>query len=159
LSNATTATRTPDQAATATFWRGNIEIYFFFQIVQQVVAKRKFLDAVRYFAITSIAVADARIVVWDSKYAYSTWRPVTSIPLGNSVNFTVDPLYASFIPTPPHPEYASLHTVTGAAVAEALFLLTGQNKFSYTITTRLETRPALSTRLSRPMWRTPSPAF
>lgn len=133
LGNATSATRTPEQTATATFWRGNIEIYFF-QIVQQVVAKRKFLDAVRYFAVTSIAAADARIAVWDSKYAYSTWRPVTAIPLGNSVNFAVDPFYASLIPTPPHPEYASGHTVTGAAVAEALLLLMGQNKFTYTIT-------------------------
>lgn len=56
-------TRTAEQSATANFWRGNIE-YYFNQVVRQVVAKRSFLDAVRFFAVTAIAGADARVAAW-----------------------------------------------------------------------------------------------
>ena len=50
-------------------------------IVQQV-AKAKALDIVdsaRLFALTSMAGIDAYIAVFDAKFAYNFWRPVTAI--------------------------------------------------------------------------------
>lgn len=127
------STRTQAQADTANFWRSNIEFYFN-QAVRQVVAKRSFIEAVRFFAVTAIAGADARVAGWDTKFTYSTWRPVSSIPLGNGVGFPADPSWTSFIATPSHPEYISGHTSAGAAYAEALWLLTGKDKVTITIT-------------------------
>lgn len=59
---------------------------------------------------------------------------MTSIPLGNSVGFPADAAWTSFITTPSHPEYISGHTSAGAAYAEALALLLGKDKVSFTIT-------------------------
>lgn len=136
LGGTASTTRTAEQGNTANFWRGNIE-YYWNIVVRQVVAKRNFLDAVRFFAVTAIAGADARVAAWDTKYFYystSGWRPVTSIPLGNSVGWPADAAYTSFITTPAHPEYISGHTSAGAAYAEALALLLGKDKVSFTIT-------------------------
>jgi hypothetical protein len=39
--------------------------------------------AAKTFAVVTTAMADGRIAVWDSKYYFNAWRPVTAIPLGN----------------------------------------------------------------------------
>ena len=41
------------------------------------------LDATRTYAMAGVAGVDARVCSMDAKYFYSTWRPVTAIPLGN----------------------------------------------------------------------------
>lgn len=33
--------------------------------------------------MTAAAGMDARVACFDAKYFYSTWRPVTAIPVGN----------------------------------------------------------------------------
>lgn len=68
----------------------------------------------------NLALADAVIGCWDSKYTYSFWRPVSAIPLadadGNDQT-TADPSWTPLIVTPPFPEYPSTHAcVTGAGL-------------------------------------------
>jgi hypothetical protein len=65
------------------------------------------------FALTDIAVADARIAVWDAKYTYLFWRPVTALnanPDGSVTNGYDN--WTPLIATPPHPDYPSGHSGT-----------------------------------------------
>lgn len=73
------------------------------------------------FAQIDIAIADSRIAIWDAKYAYLYWRPVTA--LNASPNGIVTNGYTAWQPTivtPSHPDYPSGHSGTVTAAAEVL---------------------------------------
>ncbi len=95
----------------------------------------------RLLALVNVAMADAAIAVWDSKYHYKYWRPVTGIreadagtgptgggdgnpatvadpayrPLGAPASNSNDPNF-----TPPFPAYPSGHAGFGGAVFQTL---------------------------------------
>ena len=46
-------------------------------ITRHTTAARRF--AALIFLLTDIAEADARIAIWDAKYTYLFWRPVTAL--------------------------------------------------------------------------------
>jgi hypothetical protein len=75
----------------------------------------------RLFARLAMAMADAAIAGWDTKYHYNFWRPQAAIRGGdNDGNDRTerDPDWLPLISTPAHPSYASGHaTVSGAAHA------------------------------------------
>jgi hypothetical protein len=75
----------------------------------------------RIFALLAMAMGDASIAAWDTKYHYNFWRPVTAIWAGDFDGNPLtdpDPTWLPLIPTPAHPSYASGHaTVSGAARA------------------------------------------
>ena len=55
----------------------------------------------RLFALLNVAAADAAIVAWDNKYAYSHWRPVTAIHQAFSdgnAGTAYDPSWTPLIP-------------------------------------------------------------
>lgn len=73
----------------------------------------------RIAAVMNMSISDAFITVFDSKYFYRTWRPVTAIPRGDedgNLN-TVAGAFTPFILTPCFPGYPSAHGAgTGAAI-------------------------------------------
>ena len=80
------------------------------------------------FALTDIAVADARIAVWDAKYTYLFWRPVTALnanPEGSVTNGYS--AWAPLIATPAHPDYPSGHSGTVDAGFTVLQLFFGDH--------------------------------
>ena len=78
-------------------------------------------DSARVLALVSMASFDAGIAVFDAKYAYNFWRPVTAIRNGDRDGNDAtdrDERWEPFIPTPMHPEYPCAHcTMQGAAAA------------------------------------------
>jgi hypothetical protein len=78
--------RTPSQSATARFWLGNM-IPIMQGIARQVATARplSLSESARFFALLNIAGVDSYIAVWDAKFTYNFWRPVTAI-----VNATSD---------------------------------------------------------------------
>ena len=105
------------------------------------VAMRKHLDLLdnaRLMAMVSAAEADAAIVAWDAKYAYSTWRPVTAIAeaadSGNA-EVTPDPQWAPLLTTPPFPEYISGHSTFSGAAATILARFFGDDRVEFTTRT------------------------
>jgi hypothetical protein len=80
-------------------------------------------DNARLFGLLSIALADAAIVSWDHKYAFSNWRPVTGIRLadqdGNPATLA-DPTWLPLIATPPFPSYSSGHSTFSGAASRVL---------------------------------------
>lgn len=80
--------------------------------------------AAETYAKVGMAVTDAFIGCWQTKYQYNRVRPISYIqllidPLWNTPTVT-DPVI-----TPPFPEYTSGHSVQSAAVAEVLTDLFG----------------------------------
>jgi hypothetical protein len=75
-------------------------------------------DSARMFAAVDLSLADTIFAVWDSKYLYGKWRPITAIREadtdGNPDTAAV-PNWTPLIPTPNYPDYVSgLSGVTGA---------------------------------------------
>ena len=73
----------------------------------------------RLFALLNMAISDGLVTVFETKYHYNFWRPVTAIRQadsdGNSAT-AADPNWLPYIGSPPYPDYTSgLCTVTGAA--------------------------------------------
>lgn len=120
----TGSARSTEQSDIARFWELTGPACYE-PLVRQVAAA-KGLDALQkahLYALVSMAAADALISVFDAKYAYNFWRPVTAIRNGDlSGNDAVarDAAWEPLIPTPMHPEYPCAHCITQAAVAGVL---------------------------------------
>ena len=122
-SNASTR-RTAEQTAMARFW------FFtgprtYNPIVRQVAVAKQMdvVDCARLYALTSMAGIDAFIAVFDGKYAYNLWRPVTAIRNADLTSNPATPREASWQPlgtTPMHPEYPCAHCIVASAVSTVL---------------------------------------
>ena len=59
-------------------------------------------------ALTYMAFNDALVSVFDAKYAYNFWRPITAVRNGDlHDNFAIkrDPGWLPLVDAPLHPEY------------------------------------------------------
>jgi hypothetical protein len=144
--------RSSDETHYAAFW------YEFSDIGWNRVAraasgrvKQDLWERARTFALLNMAMADAYIAGWDSKYHHNFWRPVTAIHLaGNDGNPATAP-DASFDPmliTPPVPDMPSTHSALGAAAATVLAEAFGRDHvpFSFASTSALPGNPVRSFR-------------
>jgi hypothetical protein len=94
-------------------------------IVRQLVALKKLdvVDSARLYALVAMATKDAFIAVFDGKYAYNFWRPITAIRNADLTGNKATPRDASWLPlgdTPMHPEYPCAHCITSAAAGGVL---------------------------------------
>lgn len=94
-------------------------------VVRQVAMAKEMdiVDCARLFALTAMAGNDALIAVFDAKYTYNLWRPMTAIRNADQTNNSGTPRDASWRPlgeTPMHPEYPCAHCITSAAVSAVL---------------------------------------
>ncbi len=78
-------------------------------------------DSARLLGLTNVAMADALIGCWDSKFHWSFWRPVTAIwDGGGDPQLKGDPDWLPFQITPNHPEYPAAHGCASGAVVYSL---------------------------------------
>jgi hypothetical protein len=94
-------------------------------IVRQVAMAKKMnvIDCARFMALVAVAAADAGIAVFDAKYTYEFWRPVTAIRNGDMDDNPATERDATWQPidsTPMHPEYPCAHCTISGAVAAAV---------------------------------------
>ncbi len=87
-----------------------------FQIAQQLSVAHglSFSEEAHLFARLGMAVADAAIVCWQTKYASTFWRPVTALTLGAYPN------WRPRLTTPPFPTHTSGHSTFSAAACVVL---------------------------------------
>ena len=116
--------RTSQQTETARFW-SITGPQSFDPIVRQLAARpgRSLSQNARLFALVEMAVADSYIAVFEAKYSYNFWRPVTAIRNGDidGNDATVrDPAWEPLIDTPLHPEYPCAHCINSAAARAVL---------------------------------------
>ncbi len=127
------STRTADQTQIALFWAdgaGTETPPGHWNSIAQIIAAGQGNtpeENARLFALLNVAMADAAICAWDAKYTFHFWRPVTAI------NFA-EPLlnWASFIVTPPFPDYVSGHSTFSGAAATVLPFFYGTEDLPFT---------------------------
>jgi hypothetical protein len=153
--------RNEDQAFAGTFWAydGTPSLCapprLYNQIVIQIAEQMgsNFLQLTRLLALVNVAMADAGIGIWESKYFYEYWRPVTGIreadrrdaPSGQGdgnpdtqgdKNYVPDGAPASNLSgpdfTPPFPAYPSGHAGFGGAIFEILRQFYGTDDIEFT---------------------------
>jgi hypothetical protein len=77
----------------------------------------------RLYAAATMAADDALIAVFDAKYHYNYWRPVTAIRNDHTAGKTkvsADLGWSPFISTPMHPEYPCAHCVVSGSIGAVL---------------------------------------
>ena len=153
--------RTPEQTLIGTFWAydGTPSLCapprLYNQITVHIANQTKLrpLELARLLALVNVAMADTAMSVWESKYHYDFWRPVTAIresdpgtgptglgdgndatvgdptftPLGAPASNLVGPNF-----TPPFPAYPSGHAGFGGAVFGALRRFYGTDNIGFT---------------------------
>jgi hypothetical protein len=116
--------RTPEQTAIGRFWFLTGPRTFMPLVATVADAKKMDLvERARLYALVAMASADALIAVFDTKYAYNFWRPITAVRNADITGNRATPRDALWTPlgtTPLHPEYACAHCIVAAAVAEVL---------------------------------------
>jgi len=155
--------RTPEQTEIGTYWAYDgtpslcapprLYNQITMQIAEQRGTTRDVVELARLLAIANTAMADAGIAIWESKYHYSFWRPVTGIreadegsgptdagdgnpdtlgnptflPLGAPASNLSGPGF-----TPPFPAYPSGHAGFGGALFQTLRNFYGTDDIAFT---------------------------
>jgi hypothetical protein len=145
----TTRRLTDEQRAVALFWSDDpgqtvMPPGHSVAILGQVLAQRSAtLDvAAEAYLKVGIAVADAFVACWRTKYQVNLLRPVTYIQR------EIDRDWMPILVTPPFPEHTSGHSVQSAATAEVLTTLFGRVAF----TDRTHERRGLAPRSFGSFW-------
>src|SRR5262249_6507606 len=115
------AARSALQTETARFWLMTGPAAYH-PLARQFVAARamKLVDSARFMAMYAVALTDAYIAVFDAKYHYEFWRPITAIRNGDIDDndaTTLDSTWAPIDTTPLHPEYPCAHCISSGATA------------------------------------------
>lgn len=118
------ATRSAEQTEIARFWEATLPSIFH-GVVRSVASApgREPTRNARLFAAVGQACDDAVIAVFDAKYHFGFWRPITAIRNGDQDGNEAterDPSWAPFGDTPMHPEYPCAHCIVASAVATVL---------------------------------------
>ena len=118
------STRTAEQTQIAKFWEATLPSIYH-GLVRSVADRpgRDLTQNARLFAAVAQGMDDALIAVFDAKYHYSFWRPVTAIRNGDIDGNDAterDGSWAPFIDTPMHPEYPCAHCILSATVGTIL---------------------------------------
>ena len=140
IGRAGSTTRTAEQSQIAQFWYEDSPIGW--NRIARTIIEQEQLDAwdsARTLALVNFAMADGFIAGFAMKYEHRFWRPVTAIRSAaedGNAQTEADAEWKPFMVTPPVPDYPSTHTVLGAAAAEVLIELFGDNlRYSATSTT------------------------
>jgi len=143
--------RTAEQTDIARFWELTGPATYNPVVRQLSVAKGlDILDNARLFALFSMATADASIAIFDAKYSYNFWRPVTAIrnaELDGNNATERDPTWEPMIATPMHPEYPCAHCISQGSAASVLEAFFGDAVPTFTMTST--TAPGVTRKFSR----------
>jgi hypothetical protein len=105
-------------------------------VLRQIASTRNdgISQTARTAALMNMSLSDTHISVFETKYFYRTWRPVTAIPRGDEDgNRKTDAgPFTPFIATPCFPGYPSAHGAGGGAASEILRKAYGRRGHSLT---------------------------
>lgn len=139
IGSLTSTVRTPEQTDIGYFWADSGPVLW--QNALRYISNNYLNDvgdSARMFALADVALADAQIACWESKYFYNIWRPITAIRLGDQDSNPATDLDADWQPlinTPNFPEYPSGHATVSGAVSHALRLFFGSDELNFQIIT------------------------
>jgi hypothetical protein len=115
------AKRSPQQTETARFWLMVGPPAYHPFVRQLAIAKQMGVgESARFMALAAVGLNDALIAVFDAKYHYNFWRPITAIRNGDIDGNDVTEREATWLPidnTPMHPEYPCAHCILSGSIA------------------------------------------
>jgi len=121
--------RTPQQTDIARFWEETRPLIY--HPVMRSVAMmpgRTVSQNAHFYAAGAIAIDDALIAVYDAKYTYQFWRPITAIRNGGGNQALMQDVgWTPLITTPMHPEYPCAHCVSASALGAVIEAEIGSN--------------------------------
>jgi hypothetical protein len=128
---ADSAHRPADRADVARFYAAVLGLPTWNSTAQQVAVaqKRSLSENARAFALVNMALFDALIAVFETKYHAPFWRPETAIGAADgddNPRTDSNPDFKPFITTPCHPSYPSAHASLGHAARRVLEGLYGK---------------------------------
>jgi hypothetical protein len=120
----TSTKRSTQQTETARFWL-MVGAPAYHPLPRQLVTAKQMsiIDSARFMALFAVALTDAYIAVFDAKYHYEFWRPITAIRNGDISGNPATELDATWQPidnTPMHPEYPCAHCIQSGAAAAVI---------------------------------------
>jgi hypothetical protein len=142
LGGRTSTKRSAKQTQEGRFWLA-VDGSVYYPVLRTLSAAKKMnlVDCARLFALASVARADSFIAVFEAKYHYDFWRPVTAIRNGDIDDNPATEREATWSPiadTPMHPEYPCAHCIQSASlvgVAEAVLGSADTPEFTLTSST------------------------
>jgi hypothetical protein len=145
--------RSPEQTEIARFWEYSAPPIYF-GVVRSVADQpgRDIDRNARLFAAVAQAMDDALISVFDAKYQYNFWRPVTAIRNGDTDGNDATAREANWSPlvdNPMHPEYPSGHSILAASVGAVIKADVGSDRMP-TLATSSPTAKGATRRWSDP---------
>jgi hypothetical protein len=141
LGGKSSSRRTDEQTQIASFWEATLPpVYTGLVLSIAGVPDREITQNARLFAAVSQAADDALVAVFDAKYHYNFWRPVTAIRNGDVDGNDAterDASWTPFIETPMHPEYPCAHCTVAGAVGTVIQAEIGTGSPALTTTSYL----------------------
>ena len=129
--------RPQDRADVARLYAAQPPHYGWNSVLRQIASTRHddITRTARIAAVMNMSLSDAHITVFESKYFYTTWRPVTAIPRGDEDGnlLTAPGPFTPYIATPCFPGYPSAHGAGGGAAREVLERAYGRHGYLITM--------------------------
>ena len=132
LGRDTSTTRTPDETVAGKFWSSAPVWNTWNQVTQQLLANRhaSLAQATSVFSTLDLSLADTTIALYDAKYHWQIWRPVTAIQQGipGDPALAGDPTWKPLTPTAADPSYPGAHSSISEAAATVLTSVYGSHQ-------------------------------
>ena len=132
--------RPADRTDVARFYALVSPVFTFNPAANQVATARgsTLSENAHTFALLNMAISDAAISVFETKYHYTFWRPETAIRAGGvdgNPNTDPDPGFVPLITTPCFPSYPSAHGTLSNSARAVLEHTFGSGRQSITLST------------------------
>jgi hypothetical protein len=129
--------RTADETAIGKFWGAAPVWVVWNQIADQAAVGfgNSLEQNARMFALLDTTLADSAIALYDAKYTYHRWRPITATTASNqgNANTTADPNWLPLANTANDPSYPGAHAEFSQAAATVLQDFFGTDVFSFSL--------------------------
>jgi hypothetical protein len=140
LGSAASTTRSVDQTELARFWGAAPVQNVWNEIAQTAgLAMHNTLgENARMFALLDTGMADGVIALYDAKYAYHRWRPVTAVQAADNdgnPDTAGDPAWTPLAVTAADPSYVGAHAAISASAASVLREVLGTDRLDFSLTT------------------------
>jgi hypothetical protein len=149
---ANSTARTPEQTEIARFWATALPDVHIGIVHSMVRAPgRELTRNARLYAAVTAAMNDAEIAVFEAKYHFNFWRPITAIRNGDRDDNPAterDPDWLPLIVTPIQPEYPCAHCLLAATIATVIRIDAGKDPLP-TLSTTSNTLPGVTRRWTR----------
>jgi len=131
VGSATSTVRTPEQTEIARFWATNLpDVHLGLARSVAIAPGRELTRNARLYAAVAAAMNETETAVFEAKYHYLFWRPITAIRNGDRDDNAAterDADWAPLIATPMQPEYPCAHCMLAAAITTVLRAEAGGN--------------------------------